>query len=68
LTQSNLMLWNNLVGRIMNVQLNDHNDVFIWNLHQHGQYTVRLLYMTLTNNGTPHMNKQLWQLRGPIED
>jgi hypothetical protein len=52
----------------MNVQLNDHNDVFIWNLHQHGQYTVRLLYMTLTNNGTPHMNKQLWQLRGPIED
>jgi hypothetical protein len=36
LTQNNLELWNNLVVRIMDVELNDLNDVFIWNLHQHG--------------------------------
>jgi hypothetical protein len=41
----------------MHVQLNGHNDVFIWNLHQHGQYKVHSLYM----------NKQLWLLRVPLK-
>jgi hypothetical protein len=57
LTQNNLMLWDNLVGTIMHVELNGHNDVFIWNLHQHGQYTVHSLYTTLINNKMTHMNK-----------
>jgi hypothetical protein len=33
LSQNNLRLWNDLVGRIMYVELNDQNDVFTWNLH-----------------------------------
>jgi hypothetical protein len=35
LTQTILVLWKILVGRIMHVQLNDQKDVFIWNLYQH---------------------------------
>jgi hypothetical protein len=31
LTQNNLLPWNNLVGRIMHVWLNDQNDVSIYN-------------------------------------
>jgi hypothetical protein len=67
LTENNLMLWNNLVRRIMYMQLNDQKDVFIWNLHQHGQFTVHSLYLTLINNGTSHMNKQLWRLKVPLK-
>jgi hypothetical protein len=36
LNQNNLVLWNDLVGRIMPVRLNSQGDVFVWNLHQHG--------------------------------
>jgi hypothetical protein len=67
LTQNNLELWHNLVGRIMGVELNNLNGVFIWNLHQHGQYLVRSLYMAQINNGTTHMNKQIWRLRIPLK-
>jgi hypothetical protein len=47
----------------MDVELNDLYNVFIWNLHQHGQYSVWSLYMALINNGMTHMNKQIWWLR-----
>jgi hypothetical protein len=63
LNQNNLMLWNHLVGRIMHVRLNDQADVFVWNLHQHNQYTVESLYVALISNGVAHMNKQLWRLK-----
>jgi hypothetical protein len=61
------MLWNDLVGRIMHVQLNDQDDVFIWIFHPHGQYTVHSLYLALISNGTTQMNKQLWQLKIPLK-
>jgi hypothetical protein len=43
LSENNLVLWNDLVLRVMDVQLNDSNDVFKWNLHQNGQYSVHSL-------------------------
>jgi hypothetical protein len=33
LSQNNLELWHNLIGRIMDVEMNDLNDVFIWNIN-----------------------------------
>jgi hypothetical protein len=47
----------------MYVRLNTQADVFIWNLHQNVQYTVKSLYMTLISNAVAHMNKQLWKLK-----
>jgi hypothetical protein len=44
LHKNNLLLWNNLVGRIMHVRLDDQTNVFVWNLHQNGQLTVKSLY------------------------
>jgi hypothetical protein len=61
LNQNSLVLWNDLVRRIMHVRLNDH--VFVWILHQHSQYTIKSLYMVLISNGVAHMNKQLWRLK-----
>jgi hypothetical protein len=59
LNQNNRRLWNELVGRIIHVRLNDQDDVFIWNLHQNGQYTIKSLYLALISNGVINMNKQL---------
>jgi hypothetical protein len=57
LTRNNLMLWNDLVRRIVHVQLNNQEDVFIWNLHQNGQFFVHSLYLTLINSGIVDTNK-----------
>jgi hypothetical protein len=43
----------------MHVRLNDQANVFVWNLHQYGQYTVKSLYTAAISNGVAHMNKQL---------
>jgi hypothetical protein len=51
----------------MHVKLNDQADVFVWNLHQNGQYTVKSLYTILISNGVAHMNKQLWNLKVPLK-
>jgi hypothetical protein len=67
LSQNNLRLWNDLVRRIMHVRLNDQKDVFTWNLHQYGLYTVCSLYLTLINNGTARINKELWRVKVPLK-
>jgi hypothetical protein len=68
LNDNNRVLWNDLVRRIMHVRLNDQNDVFSWNLHQHGQYTVHSFYSALINNGMANnMHKQLWRLKVPLK-
>jgi hypothetical protein len=55
----NLVQWNDLVHRILHVQLNDSECVFKWNLYQHGNFTVHSLYMALINNGVLNMNKTI---------
>jgi hypothetical protein len=67
LNQNNLVLWNDLVGRITHVRHNDQADVFVWNLHQHGQFSVKSLYLALISNGVAHLNKQLWRLKVPLK-
>jgi hypothetical protein len=68
LNDNNRVLWNDLVVRIMHVRLNDKNDVFSWNLHQHGQYTIHSLYLALINNGVANnMHKQLWRVKVPLK-
>jgi hypothetical protein len=67
LNDNNRLLWNDLVWRIMHVRLNDQNDVFVWNLHQHGSFTVHSLYLALITNGTAHINKQLWRMKVPLK-
>jgi hypothetical protein len=46
LSPNNLRFWNDLVGRIMHVRLNDQKDVFTWNLHQNGLYSSLTLPRT----------------------
>jgi hypothetical protein len=59
LFENNLVLWNDLVLRVMDVQLNDSNDVLKWNLHQNSQYTIHSLYLALINNGVVLRNTRI---------
>jgi hypothetical protein len=67
LTRNNLVLWNDLVLRVTNVQLNDSDDVFKSNLHQNGQYSVHSLYLATINNGVVHTNTRVWKMRIPLK-
>jgi hypothetical protein len=51
----------------MHVRLNDQNDVFTWNLHQNGIYTIHSRYLVLINNGMANINKQLWRVKIPLK-
>jgi hypothetical protein len=60
---NNLAIWNDLVFRVMYVQLNDQDDVFKWNLHQNRQYSVHSLYLGLINNGVIQINTKVWKMK-----
>jgi hypothetical protein len=44
LVGDNLLLWHSLVTRIANVELNEENGMFKWNLTASGQFTVKSMY------------------------
>jgi hypothetical protein len=62
LSGNNLILWNNLIGRIALVQLVDTEDVFQWDLYQSGQFSIHSMYLTLINNGLVPTNNILWKV------
>jgi hypothetical protein len=59
---NNLVLWHNLVHRIMNVRLNNHKDVFRWNLHQNEKFSVHSMYLALISNEVIIRNTLIWKL------
>jgi hypothetical protein len=63
LTGNNIFLWYNLVHKIMHVHLNNNRDVFIWNLHQHGKFSVYSMYLALINNGLVIRNTLIGKLK-----
>jgi hypothetical protein len=67
LSGNNLVLWNNLVQRIVFIQLIDDEDALKWNLHQSGQFSVHSMYLALINNGFVDTNKRMWKVRIPLK-
>jgi hypothetical protein len=53
---NNLILWYTLVQRIMHVHLNTNKNVFRWNLHQHGNFSIHSMYLGLITNGSAIRN------------
>jgi hypothetical protein len=62
LTGNNLVLSHNHVTRILEVCLNNNADLFHWNLHQHGKFSVHSMYIALINNGMVIRNSMIWRL------
>ena len=51
--------WNNLVAKISAYWLSDGRDIFTWDLHRHGSFTVQSMYQYLINQDTPFVNNFL---------
>jgi len=67
LVEDKMTAWNNLVAKISAYQLSDGRDIFTWDLHRHGNFTVRSMYQYLMNQETPFVNKFLWNLKIPLK-
>ncbi|WVZ88927.1 hypothetical protein U9M48_035394, partial [Paspalum notatum var. saurae] len=46
-----LHAWNELVGRVMSLELREGRDVFKWGLNKTGLFSVKSMYKSLINNG-----------------
>uniref|UniRef100_A0A0D9X511 Reverse transcriptase zinc-binding domain-containing protein n=1 Tax=Leersia perrieri TaxID=77586 RepID=A0A0D9X511_9ORYZ len=64
---NNRTLWYDLIAKIMYTNLNNNEVTFKWNLHQNGQFSVRSMYLALTNNGFRDRNRGLWKLKLPLK-
>jgi hypothetical protein len=51
LVGNNLRDWNRIVATIVNIQLLDERDVFVWSLNSNGLFTLRSMYAFLVNSG-----------------
>jgi hypothetical protein len=63
----NLVLWHNLVPRLVHVRLNTEKDYFSWNLTLSGQFTVQSMYRAMISNGYIFHHKVLWKLKLPLK-
>jgi hypothetical protein len=61
----NLILWNNLVSRLLQVQLSEGKDLIRWNLNSTGVFTVQSMYRVVINNGNVFRHKLIWSLKLP---
>ncbi|WVZ90605.1 hypothetical protein U9M48_036890 [Paspalum notatum var. saurae] len=66
LTENKLTEWHNLVIRSANVSLIEGNDMFRWNLHSNGSFTVQSMYKHLINNNT-RVSKDVWRTWLPLK-
>jgi hypothetical protein len=56
-------MWYNLVHRIIWVCLNNQNDVFQWDLHQNGKFSIHSMYIALISNRLIIRNTSIWKLK-----
>lgn len=60
LVENNLLAWYHLVSRTANTRLNNTDDIFRWNLHQNGIFSVHSIYNAMICNGNVRQNKVLY--------
>ena len=62
-----LNAWNDLLTRLEAVQLSAESDIFKWNLHLNGRFSVKSMYDALVHNEEPIDNRKLWKLKIPLK-
>jgi hypothetical protein len=63
----NLLSWNSLVLRMVNIHLSDQRDVLNYPLTTSGQFTVRSMYNAVLNSNTLPHNRFLWKTNLPLK-
>ncbi|WVZ95111.1 hypothetical protein U9M48_040913 [Paspalum notatum var. saurae] len=61
-----LLAWQQLVGRVMNIELRGGKDVFRWDLNKSGVFSVSSMYKHLINNGLK-VTQEIWQTKIPLK-
>jgi hypothetical protein len=64
---SKLVVWNELRPKLVNIALTQDRDIFRWNLHPNGQFSVKSLYLALIKEDVPNLNKRLWKIKAPLK-
>ena len=59
--------WEELVAKITHINWTNESDLFIWNLHNNGQFTVHSMYLHMINQNTPFSHKLIWKLKIPLK-
>jgi hypothetical protein len=63
-----LAAWNALLHRLASIQLSPGPDVFRWNLHANGGFTVDSLYNAILQFDLPvDNNKKIWKMKIPLK-
>jgi len=61
-------MWNNLLSRLTHVALSqEEKTIFLWNLDQKGEFSVKSHYLGLIYQNVPNLSKQLWKLKAPLK-
>jgi hypothetical protein len=67
LMRVNLQAWNNVVAMVVNVQLRNQRDRFVWGLHQNGLLSVKSMYRALLGVQALPYNTFIWKLKIPLK-
>ena len=59
--------WLHLCARLMEVNLSNEKDIFIWKLNPSGIFTVKSMYLDLMNGHARFLKKYLWKLKIPLK-
>jgi hypothetical protein len=59
--------WVNLLQRLMEVQLSEEPDKFVWRLTENGKFSVKSFYVDLMNDHTVFLKKYIWRLKVPLK-
>jgi hypothetical protein len=59
--------WLHLCQRLININLTDEPDKFVWKLTDSGLFTVKSMYLDYMNGHTRFLRKYLWKLKIPLK-
>ena len=63
----NLQAWHDVVAMVVNVQLTNQRDHFVWGLHQNGLFSVKSMYRALLIAEVVPYNTFIWKLKLPLK-
>ena len=63
----NLHAWHDVVAMVVNVQLTNQRDHFVWGLHQNGLFSVKSMYRALLIAEVVPYNTFIWKLKLPLK-
>ena len=61
LVEVNLQAWHNVVVMVVNVQLTNQRDRFVWGLHQNGLFSVKSMYRALLTAEAAPYKTFIWK-------